>query len=66
MGLNMWREHHPYAADSSAIGADGYKAEAVEGMLGLTCEDMMSTQPGKNTSRKRSIWGVPHRSVCRI
>jgi len=41
MGLNMWSEYYPYAAGSSAIGADGYKPEAVEGMLGLKYEDMM-------------------------
>lgn len=40
-GLNMWGEYYPYAAGSSAIGADGYKPEAVEGMLGLKYEDMM-------------------------
>ena len=37
----MWSEYYPYAAGSSAIGADGYKPEAVEGMLGLKYEDMM-------------------------
>jgi len=41
MGLNMWGEYYPYAAGSSAIGADGYKPEAIEGMLGLKYEDMM-------------------------
>ena len=41
MGLNMWGEYYPYAAGSSAISADGYKPEAVEGMLGLKYEDMM-------------------------
>ncbi|MCP4902035.1 MAG: aminoacylase [bacterium] len=41
MDLNMWSEYYPYAAGSSAIGADGYKPEAVEGMLGLKYEDMM-------------------------
>ncbi len=41
MGMNMWSEYYPYAAGSSAIGADGYKPEAVEGMLGLKYEDMM-------------------------
>ena len=41
MGLNMWSEYYPYAAGSSAIGADGYKPEAIEGMLGLKYEDMM-------------------------
>jgi N-acyl-D-glutamate deacylase len=37
----MWAEYYPYAAGSSAIGADDYKPEAVEGMLGLKYEDMM-------------------------
>ena len=41
LGMNMWSEYYPYAAGSSAIGADGYKPEAVEGMLGLKYEDMM-------------------------
>lgn len=41
MGLNMWGEYYPYAAGSSAISADGYKPEAVEGMLGLKYEEMM-------------------------
>lgn len=41
MGMNMWAEYYPYAAGSSNIGADGYKPEAVEGMLGLKYEDMM-------------------------
>ena len=41
MGLNMWSEYYPYAAGSSSISADGYKPEAVEGMLGLKYEDMM-------------------------
>ena len=41
MGMNMWSEYYPYAGGSSAIGADGYKPEAVEGKLGLKYEDMM-------------------------
>ena len=41
MGLNMWSEYYPYAAGSSAIGADLFKPEAVEGMLGLKYEDVM-------------------------
>jgi len=41
MGMNMWSEYYPYAAGSSAIGADGYKPEAIEGMLGLKYEEMM-------------------------
>ena len=40
-GLNMWSEHYPYAAGSSAIGADLFKPEAVEGMLGLKYEEVM-------------------------
>ncbi len=30
LGMNMWGEYYPYAAGSSAIGADGYKPEAEE------------------------------------
>jgi len=41
MGLNMWSEYYPYAAGSSAIGADLFKPEAVEGMLGLKYKDVM-------------------------
>ncbi len=40
-GLNMWAEYYPWAGGSGSIGADGYKPEAVEGMLGLKYEDMM-------------------------
>ena len=40
-GLNMWSEHYPYAAGSSAISADLFKPEAVEGMLGLKYEEVM-------------------------
>ena len=40
-GLNMWSEYYPYAGGSGSIGADGYKPESVEGMLGLRYEDMM-------------------------
>lgn len=41
LGMNMWSEYYAYAAGSSAIGADGYKPESVEVMLGLKYEDMM-------------------------
>ena len=41
MGMNMWAEYYPYASGSSAISADGYKPESVEGNLGLKYEDMM-------------------------
>ena len=40
-GMNMWAEYYPWAGGSGSIGADGYKPEAVEGMLGLKYEDMM-------------------------
>ncbi len=40
-GMNMWSEYYPWAGGSGSIGADGYKPEAVEGMLGLKYEDMM-------------------------
>jgi hypothetical protein len=40
-GMNMWSEYYPYAGGSGSIGADGYKPESVEGMLGLKYEDMM-------------------------
>jgi N-acyl-D-glutamate deacylase len=41
MGMNVWSEYYPYAGGSGSIGADGYKPESVEGMLGLKYEDMM-------------------------
>jgi N-acyl-D-amino-acid deacylase len=41
MGMNMWAEYYPYASGSSAISADGYKPESVEGALGLKYEEMM-------------------------
>ncbi len=41
MGMNMWSEYYPYAAGSSAIGADAFRPEAIEGMLGLKYEDVM-------------------------
>ena len=41
-GMNMWAEYYPWAGGSGSIGADGYKPEAVEGMLGLKYEDMLS------------------------
>ncbi|MGI9220934.1 MAG: aminoacylase [Woeseiaceae bacterium] len=40
-GMNMWAEYYPWAGGSGSIGADGYKPESVEGMLGLKYEDMM-------------------------
>ena len=40
-GMNMWAEYYPWAGGSGSIGADGYKPETVEGMLGLKYEDMM-------------------------
>ena len=40
-GMNMWSEYYPYARGSGSIGADGYKPEVVEDMLGLKYEDMM-------------------------
>jgi len=40
-GMNMWSEYYPWAGGSGSIGADGYKPESVEGMLGLKYEDMM-------------------------
>jgi hypothetical protein len=40
-GMNIWSEYYPYAGGSSSIGADLYKPEAVEGLLGLKYEDVM-------------------------
>jgi N-acyl-D-amino-acid deacylase len=41
MGMNMWSEYYPYAAGSSAIGADMLKPESLENSLGLKYADVL-------------------------
>jgi hypothetical protein len=41
MGMNMWAEYYPYAAGSTAIGADMLKPESLEGVLNLKYEEVM-------------------------
>jgi hypothetical protein len=40
MGMNMWGEYYPYAAGSTAIGAELLKPESIDA-LGLKYEDIM-------------------------
>ena len=41
MGMNMWAEYYPYAAGSTAIGAEALRPEALEGLLGLKYKEVM-------------------------
>ena len=41
MGMNMWSEYYPYAAGSSAIGAELLKPESFEQSLGLKYKDTL-------------------------
>ena len=40
-GMNMWAEYYPWAGGSASIGADFYKPENLEGVLGLKYEDVL-------------------------
>jgi hypothetical protein len=41
MGMNMWAEYYPYAAGSTAIGAEMLRPDSLEGLLGLKYEEVM-------------------------
>lgn len=41
LGMNMWAEYYPYAAGSSAIGAEAFRPESLEDILGLAYKDVM-------------------------
>jgi hypothetical protein len=59
MGLNMWGEYYPYAAGSTAIGAEALRPENVEGNLGLKYEEMLfDPTQNKFLNKKEYLYAV--------
>jgi N-acyl-D-glutamate deacylase len=41
LGMNMWSEYYPYTAGATAIAAEALRPESLEGMLGLTYDEVI-------------------------